>query len=295
MKFDEKLIERDPSVKYLKKQHKLKENLIFVTYSGKVEGVVEDLQDYTLKLNTQEPEIEKHNILYLYKPEAIEAVAENLKIDEEVAKQNLVEPPPFRKRLNIPYWVRKTFKERKEIKITLRNGHIFSGTVHTHGVFSIRLEIGKDSRVVIMRPNIYDLTYKDDEGTLINVKDIDPSLLKKAKKPKSKAPKEEEVYPEVADYDKINPVPGRMDCSLKINELPKQVRTLQNQWKQFIVVTDGQRVSVTVKPKSWNKITKATEDYESWIAVINGKIGKVENGFELVQPGVQVFERKAKD
>ena len=291
-KISKKLKTYDPSNRYFEKQCRLQENLIFITYKGKVEGIIERIQKYNLKLTIDETLILKHEVLYLYKPEAIEAVAKNLKIDDGIAKRNLEPIITAGERLKIPYWVlRDNFKKKKEVKITLRNGHVFSGKIHMHGVFSIRLQIAKDSRIIIMRPAIHDLCYKS-EGSFVSIKDLEQNPVK----PK-KSEMQKEVYPvEKIDYKKMDPIEGKMECTIKITELPENVRTTKDKWKQFIVVAEKYKVLVTIKPKFWNKITKAAEDYEYWIAVINGKIGKVENdGFDLVQPGVQVFERKVKD
>jgi len=54
-------------------------------------------------------------------------------------------------------------------------------------------------------------------------------------------------------------------------------------------------VSVTVKPKVWNKLVKATQDFPLWVAAITGTMGeKTQQGFILDNPAIQVFEKKPK-
>ncbi|NEQ78519.1 MAG: hypothetical protein F6K23_39340 [Okeania sp. SIO2C9] len=52
---------------------------------------------------------------------------------------------------------------------------------------------------------------------------------------------------------------------------------------------------MSVKPKTWKKMEQAAANYPQWVAAISGKLGEeTDQGFVLQQPGVQVFEKKAK-
>jgi len=172
----------------------------------------------------------------------------------------------------------------------LRNGQILSGIIHSHGIFSIRLQFDKDSRAVILKPNIYDLVYENEENKIIHAKDIEPPS-KKAKKKK----KASNIVPKVNDkiFESITPVAGKVEFVLRISELPKDVRTVENNWKQFVVNTGDHKIRLTVRPKAWNKLTKAANNFPLWVAVISGKM-EYNNGFELKEPNVQIFERKQK-
>ncbi|MBW4505525.1 MAG: fertility inhibition FinO-like protein [Scytonematopsis contorta HA4267-MV1] len=82
---------------------------------------------------------------------------------------------------------------------------------------------------------------------------------------------------------------------IKISELP-QVKTVENGWQQFELECDSRIVSVTLKPKVWKKLTDAQANYPMWVASVTGKIGQAtSNGFELVEPNVQTFEKKSKE
>lgn len=88
---------------------------------------------------------------------------------------------------------------------------------------------------------------------------------------------------------------GKLEVTLKINELPSAT-TVTNGWQQFEIDCDGRIVSVTVKPKVWKKLTDAQENYPQWVAAIAGKMGDATpNGFILLEPNVQTFEKKAKE
>lgn len=88
-------------------------------------------------------------------------------------------------------------------------------------------------------------------------------------------------------------VRGRLELTLKINMLPKDVKFI-NGMNQFMVQVDNKPIRVCLRNKGWNKIEKAPSEYGAWIALIRGKIGApIETqGFEMVDPLVQIFERK---
>lgn len=92
------------------------------------------------------------------------------------------------------------------------------------------------------------------------------------------------------------PTPGKLEITIKINEMPADVETVENNWKQFHLDCDGQLVRVTVKPKVFKKLEQAQENYPMWVAAIAGKMGEsIEGGFVLNEPNIQTFERKPKE
>ena len=93
---------------------------------------------------------------------------------------------------------------------------------------------------------------------------------------------------------KTGMITGKMELIIKIHELPT-VKTVKNGWQEFNVDCDGTIFTIKVKPKVWKKITTANEMYSMWVAVITGKLGaKINKGFRVEQPGIQVFEKKPK-
>jgi hypothetical protein len=87
------------------------------------------------------------------------------------------------------------------------------------------------------------------------------------------------------------PSPGKLELTIKINEMPADVETVENGWKQFHLDGDGQLVRVTVKPKVFKKLEQAQENYPMWVATIAkrcceaqiaGKMGERMHGSFLV-------------
>ena len=90
-------------------------------------------------------------------------------------------------------------------------------------------------------------------------------------------------------------VSGKLELTIKINELPK-VATVENGAKSFEVDCDGRIVSVTIKPKVWKKLEDAQANFPMWVAAIAGKMGQpTEKGFVLAEANIQVFEKKPKE
>jgi hypothetical protein len=91
------------------------------------------------------------------------------------------------------------------------------------------------------------------------------------------------------------PVTGKLEVTIKINELP-QSTTVENNWKRFEVDCNGQIVTITVKPKIWKKLEEAQANYPMWVGAIAGSMGaKTSKGFILDNANIQVFERKPKE
>ena len=89
------------------------------------------------------------------------------------------------------------------------------------------------------------------------------------------------------------PTPGKLELTIKINEFPALVRTLESGWKQFDIDTGNQVVTISVKPKIFKKLEQAQENYPQWVAAIAGQMGeKMALGFVLKEPNIQVFERR---
>ncbi|HEY9846259.1 MAG TPA: hypothetical protein V6D03_08680 [Candidatus Caenarcaniphilales bacterium] len=91
-------------------------------------------------------------------------------------------------------------------------------------------------------------------------------------------------------------IPGKMDVTIKISQFPAEAKTVKNGWREFVVDTGDREVTITVKPKIFNKLEQADKTYPSWVAAITGQMGEpTKKGFALLQPGVQVFERKPRE
>ena len=91
-------------------------------------------------------------------------------------------------------------------------------------------------------------------------------------------------------------IQGKLELTIKISELPVDVSVDKNGWKFFDLDCDGQIFNVTVKPKVFKKLEDAQASYPQWVAAIAGKMGEAtETGFVLLEPNIQVFEKKPKE
>ena len=89
------------------------------------------------------------------------------------------------------------------------------------------------------------------------------------------------------------PIPGKLEVSIKINQLPEDVATNKNGWKVFRVDCGGRPVEVALRPRMWNKLAEAAAAWPMWVASVSGTMGApLGQGFILNEPAVQVFERK---
>ena len=92
------------------------------------------------------------------------------------------------------------------------------------------------------------------------------------------------------------PTPGKLELTIKINEFPVDVQTVENGCKQFDIDTGEQIVTVSLKPKIFKKLEQAQENYPMWVAAIAGIMGeKTNSGFVLKEPNVQTFEKQPKE
>ena len=91
-------------------------------------------------------------------------------------------------------------------------------------------------------------------------------------------------------------IPGKMEVVVKLNQFPDDVRTVDLGWLDFVVDTGEALVTITVKPKVFAALEQAQLDYPDWVAAIAGQMGeKMDSGFVLKEPNIQVFERKSKE
>ena len=88
---------------------------------------------------------------------------------------------------------------------------------------------------------------------------------------------------------------GKLEINIKISELPNWVEEVKHGWQRFCINVDGQIIQMMVRPRVWYKLLKANEEYPLWIASITGKMGlRIKNGFQLLEPAIQVYEKQAK-
>lgn len=83
---------------------------------------------------------------------------------------------------------------------------------------------------------------------------------------------------------------GRLEINIKITELPNWVEIARRGWRRICLNVEGRIVQMTIRPKVWNKLLNANEEYPNWVASITGTMGhRIKDGFELVEPAIQVY------
>ena len=87
------------------------------------------------------------------------------------------------------------------------------------------------------------------------------------------------------------PIPGKLEVTIKINQLPTETSTDKNGWTKFrIDCGNGRVVEAKVRPRMWNKLTEAAASGKPWVSAITGRMGgALGQGFLLDEPAVQVF------
>jgi hypothetical protein len=51
-----------------------------------------------------------------------------------------------------------------------------------------------------------------------------------------------------------------------------------------------------INAKSWRKALTNAHEFGDWAGVISGKLGqRINNGFEVIDAGIQIFQKKAKE
>lgn len=88
----------------------------------------------------------------------------------------------------------------------------------------------------------------------------------------------------------------KSEITLKFNELP-QATPAPNK-KVEIELTDQNGVVFTalINAKSYRKAESEVAIFTEWGGAVTGKLGdRTEQGFEVVDAGIKVFEKKAKD
>lgn len=87
---------------------------------------------------------------------------------------------------------------------------------------------------------------------------------------------------------------ARAEITLKFSQLP-QAKPLPDK-KVEIELTDqnGLIFTIALNAKSWRKAEAAAAEFSSWAGMVSGKLGKTDNGFSVLEAGVQIFEKKAK-
>lgn len=89
---------------------------------------------------------------------------------------------------------------------------------------------------------------------------------------------------------------AKSEITLKFNSLP-EFKPAANK-KVEISLTDQNGVTFTalINAKSWRKAEADVAAFSDWGGTVSGKLGQQnDNGFEVLDAGIKVFEKKAKE
>jgi hypothetical protein len=90
-------------------------------------------------------------------------------------------------------------------------------------------------------------------------------------------------------------VEGKIEVTLKLNQLPNWVYRGKNDEHQFHVNGGGYIFEVRVRPRTWQKLLQAQQDYPAWTAAITGQLGeRIKKGFRLRNASIQIYESQVK-
>jgi len=90
------------------------------------------------------------------------------------------------------------------------------------------------------------------------------------------------------------PTSGKLELTIKINQIPDNVKTIRDGGKEFEVDTGAYIITLTLTPKGFKKLEQAQENYLQWVAVIVGHVTEsTDRGFCLKDCSVTLFPQNS--
>jgi len=89
---------------------------------------------------------------------------------------------------------------------------------------------------------------------------------------------------------------ARSEVTIKFNgELPP-AKAVEGK-KVEVELTDQNGITFTaqINGKSWRKAEASVAEFADWAGMVSGKLGRTDNGLEILDAGVQIFEKKPKE
>jgi hypothetical protein len=79
-------------------------------------------------------------------------------------------------------------------------------------------------------------------------------------------------------------------------ELPTATPAANKKVEVSLTDQNGYVFTAQVNAKSWRKAETNTSEFADWAGAISGKLGvRTANGFEVIDAGIQIFEKKLKE
>ncbi len=89
---------------------------------------------------------------------------------------------------------------------------------------------------------------------------------------------------------------ARSEVTLKFNQLPEANPAANKKVEIRLTDQNGVTFTALINAKSWRKAEADATSFSDWGGAVSGKLGQAtDNGFEVVDAGIKVFEKKAKE
>ena len=84
------------------------------------------------------------------------------------------------------------------------------------------------------------------------------------------------------------------EIKLKCDQLPKGKFTPDKKIEIQLIDEDGIIYTANVSPKSYRQAETDAAEFENWMALVGGKLSITEEGYNILEPTIRIFEEKAK-
>jgi hypothetical protein len=89
---------------------------------------------------------------------------------------------------------------------------------------------------------------------------------------------------------------ARSEITLKFSQLPEAQPAANKKVEISLTDQNGVTFTALINAKSWRKAEADVASFSDWGGAVSGKLGQpTDNGFEVVDAGIKVFEKKAKE
>ena len=89
---------------------------------------------------------------------------------------------------------------------------------------------------------------------------------------------------------------ARSEIALKFSELPSATPAANKTVEITLTDQNGVVFTALVNAKSWRKAEADAANFNEWGGAVSGKLGQpTADGFEVVEAGVRIFEKKPKE
>ena len=90
---------------------------------------------------------------------------------------------------------------------------------------------------------------------------------------------------------------AKSEVTIKFSgELPTATPAANKKVEVSLTDQNGVVFTALINAKSWRKAESNASEFGDWAGAISGKLGqRTESGFEVVDAGIQIFQKKAKE